>query len=504
MPSPLTRPTRPLGNEYDRTRGFLNIQGPSATAGQYTSNPSGSQTLQRDQALIMNTPGLSYKVGGLGKEEHLARVARVQAGNGLGQDFQLPVDPVQQARQQHQIGQIDAVGQQRMNAIGGSPGYQQGLAGDPDGLAQAYRQQHVASFAGTPGGEQMVKRFSDIQRAQAVAALPNGISPAGLRTSQQNYGADLATNQQALTSGFAEGSPAYTNADGNEVRRSPNGYGVVDRGEAGVGRSQFALTTARDPNRSQSEDLLRGNQQANLEDPNTQLRGMKTAIRRGVLNKAAVAYMAKEGLEVGDYLKKDGSLDKDKLKPLVVSTLKKGALDRSSSAKGKGKMNPDGTFKVVARTDASKDNAKLETPVSVADKADADTLASLKLSKDSSYEDFKMAIRDPEYMDRIVSMPEGDRYSVARAFARQLRNNYKGGGGVAGGDKFISKGGGLLTGLHSGDTTGKHVEKAVDLDLTDPKAVNEWFHSWVAAVYNQQSSLQRDITNTPMTIPQGF
>lgn len=459
--------SRSMGNQFDRTSANQNQAGPSAQAHQYTTNPSGSQTAGS---------------GGGGQSQGHRNYLAEAVGQ---QKYQLNQEKQQvnylAAAGDHLTNQNDLMQSQQMAAVNGSQAYQQGLAGQVN-LAGAYRRNALSNYAGsTPGGAQL------IQRANALSNAPIGVSPAGIAMAGQNVAqlnasqqraADVATNQNALQQGFANGEDLYHRRDGGQARMAPGGFPVLQRKDG----SQ-ALTSESSPaNYDRLGENNRNARQKRLEDPNIQRRGLTALQKTGRMNSAAEQALAGMNVEPKDYLRDDGEIDKKKL----ANVIKRAPQPKNYLAPGDGGdafTLPDGQKTTAAKKKAAEDNQKMLAAGNATDATDSDVLRSVGIEPENidslTYDDFANAMLNERYMDSIVSMNPPDGYRVARSMARQLRN------------AFNTHGNQFHRGMMS-DNSLQLLHGLQELDLDNQDGVRDWFHNWVASVYGPDQQKRQE------------
>lgn len=462
---------RMMGNAQGRTTGIAPVD---PQAGMKTTNVTGAQTaMSADYSdLPPAAPGM------IADQRHAQRLARVQAGQGLGQDYQAP----------------SAVGSQAMNYLNTQAqagqdfrAAQQGAfaAADQNVLQQSYRQQALDSYrSGTPGGENMIRRFG----GQTPPAMSTPFAQRQMLGGGDAAGAAQFA-QQAIQRADPVAEAGAFNNDGRQLYRAGDGDNqfMVSRNQSG----QYALSA---PGATQAQiDQAAAVRQAAMDKRGgmsaVQLRrldGQKStldrAVRRGILTRAdadqRIAESARRmGADPKNYLMA-GSPEMKQInrneEMALMSGLQTAGGGGSGSSGGPAKLNSLGTFEPTVQIAAN--NRISEVMQGTSQKGiEINTYLT-----DMGIEDIEtpggLTAVKPEVRKKLQTGGFQDRVKYGASAAQMIKDQFEAKNGMA----WIADQHPIMQEL---------VKDAQRLDLSDPKAVDLWTWRYLSVQKEIQESL---------------
>ena len=445
-----------LSNSISRNNGYLRTSGPSAMAGQYTTNVNGSQTgysshvpgqkrawgdypqqvpgqpyYSPQTRAIMQTPG------------YQAKQARALAAGAAEIEPSLSF--------QQQSANVDRFQNQQMAAINGSQAYQNGP--NPAELAAMYRQQANNSYMdGNVGG---LQNFNKWAKLGGQATSPAGIANyANAAQRGPQYAADMAAGQQTLENNYTGDGTAGPNglyvshvggrglaltSGGNARYQAENGApyqgggGMMSVDENGseiisptegknylqiqantlpeyrgnAARNALRTQSRREANGGLYDRQIRRNDQKMLE--------LHRGIQRGALTPAQAEQRYKDYL--GGSKPADAKMGSDLSKTAI--RLPSGAFTGEAAKQGKAYMEQLQVAKTAAKENALGMDSS-SNPATEESQQDVTILGGFGISLDSTGNDFISGLRQNALA--ISQMDPESKIAVARSLHRFAKN----------------------------------------------------------------------------------
>lgn len=466
---------RMMGNAQGRTTGIAPVD---PQAGMKTTNVTGAQTaMSADYSdLPPGAPGM------IADQRHAQRLARVQAGQGLGQDYQVPgavgSQTMNYLNTQAQAGQDFRAAQQGGYDMGRSGNYDTGMQ---DTLQQSYRQQALDSYrSGTPGGENMIRRFG----GQTPPAMSTPFAQRQMLGGGDAAGAAQFA-QQAIQRADPVAEAGVLNNDGRQLYRAGDGANqfMVSRNQSG----QYALSA---PGATQAQiDQAAAVRQAAMDKRGgmsaVQLRrldGQKStldrAVRRGILTRAdadqRIAESAKRmGADPKNYLMA-GSPEMKQINRNEEMALMSG-LQTAGGERGAAQLNSIGTFD--ATTQLAAKNRIDEVMQGTSQKGIEINTALADLGIEDIETPMGLTSVKPDVRRKLQLGGAADRARFGMSAAQIIKDQFEAKGGMS----WIKDQHPLMQGL---------ISDAQKLDTSNPAAVENWTQRYLN-IQNQIKSITK-------------
>lgn len=513
---------RPMGNAHDRTRQnsyLLGESGPSAQAGQHTTNVNGSQT----------------------------------AGSQIGRQSQ-PQNYLAAAQDR----QAGSTYRQQMAAANGSLGYQRGLLGGDAivagngvaSLSQQYRDQAKQQYAQTPGGAQMIQRAQQLSQSAAAPMAFQQNNAARIQGIVEQQTVD-AQNQFLSDPGY-QGSQDLlaANLTGNGT---PGVNGLVTMQQQPQNGGRYALTgraNAAQGSRAESADPLTGGKiyvdkngnpssmnspDAYAIDADTNPSYFKNAAQNAARIASRRAARGEGGLLTDSEQRRQDTLNRSVKRGIISQKEADSTIagmneyagtrnDRNYLANGEARSGsqvagskrlPSGGFTAEAQGEAVDHINRLQQPTSPEDKAASDRIRGLGLDPvamtatdvlglmpqgqsnmnwtQMDPEKRSSAIRGKAIREKLMDMPTGELREYGRSLAQTITAQMA----LSESNQWEREGVSLWNDADQ-SAVPSLIASAADLDVSDDAAVDRWISSILHG--NSEHNKKPKTTETPLSI----